>query len=465
MTERAGGSRRSAVVAWAIRLAAEAGWITVVYAAAAVLLDGRSPVLGPLVLAALAGLGAMVAAFSRSRPNIGAALLLAVAVGAGALGWLASDEVRGLVLTDPAAALFLHHAGWLGALAAVRGAVARAGVTGSGQLEELLRYTLPFVALVWAVAMVLTPGPLRLPFSITAIWGTVLLISASLVGLGLARLAVLHAGVGDRGVRRRWRWLVVAAGFAVAPLAAPFVVLSGIPVAELLNPLVGPLQTVLLLIAYVLGGLADWLIELLRPVLAPLGPLLDELAARMEARPRPADGEYVRFDTTLFVVLAAVAALVAVAIVYLMARQLLLNRHRAEFDEASITAGEEHAIVVPPGRQRRSAAAGKRGGRRMPVRGVVTAYLNALRELDRHPPFARQPTETPARHALRTRQEGMPASAELARLAAGYQLARYGDRALTRREDARAITRFERLRRTLRALLRPRREDARREDG
>jgi hypothetical protein len=445
----------STLPGWTLRLLAEAGWITVVYAAAAVLLDRQAPVLGPIEFAALAGLGALVGAFSRSWPNVGAALLLVVALGAGALGWLASDQVRALAVTDPGSALSLHHAGWLGALAALRGAVARIGIGGAGQLEELLRHALPFVALVWAVTVVARPGPLEPAFSISAIWGTVLLISSGLVGLGLSRLAVLQAGLPNRAARRRWRSAVVGAGLAMAPLAAPFVVLSGVPLAALLDPIVGPLRTLALMVAYFLGGLADWLIELLRPVFAPLKPLFDELAERMENRPRSPDTNPAGFDQTLVVMLAAIGGLIVLLIVFLIARQLLANRHRDEFEEDEIAAGEEHAIVVPAGRRRQPATGVSGATRRTRVRGAVTAYVNALGELEQHPQFARLPAETPAQHALRVRQDGMPAAAELARLAAGYQLARYGERTITRREDRRAISRFERLRHKLRELFRP----------
>jgi len=41
-------------------------------------------------------------------------------------------------------------------------------------------------------------------------------------------------------------------------------------------------------------------------------------------------------------------------------------------------------------------------------------------------------------------------AADFARLAAGYQLARYGERRITRVENVRAVGRFQRLRRILR---------------
>jgi hypothetical protein len=449
----------SAVAQTIIRLAAEAGWMSVVYSVAVVTFDRRAPALGPIEFAGLVGIGVLVGRYGRPRPDVGTVMLLAAAIGAGAVGWLASDEARSLLSVDPARALGLHLAGWLGALALLRGVVIRTGSAGVRQTEDLLRTMLPIVALVWAFATITAPTVLQMPFSITAIWGTVVLIAAGLLALGLGRLALLHAAVADRRTRRRWQWLVVGSGLTVAPLAAPFVVLSGIPVSGLVGPIVGPVQAVVGLVqavvglvAYPMGLLVEWLIDLLRPIVSPLAPLLDELERRLAARPQGEATDPPLLLTVLGVSLALITALMTIAIVLVLLHWLLVRRPRENLDDSPLPAGEEHAIVVP---SRRPRPLGTRAGRTpRPVRDAVTAYLNALVELDRHPPFARHPTETPAQHAARTRAAGMPASEELARLAAGYQLARYGGRVLTRSEDRRAISRFERIRRSLRALLR-----------
>lgn len=450
--------RRSArwlVALRAFRLAAEAGWLTVLYAAAAVTFDHRPPELGPIELAALVGLGALVGRYARPRPEAGALILIAIAVGAGVLGWLASEEARSLLSTDLAQALGIHLAGWLGALAVLRGATIRGGTTGARQAEDLLRNVVPFIALVWAFAAIWVAGPLRLSFSITATWGTVLLVSAGLLALGLGRLARLHAELGDRRQKRRWRWLVVGAGLAVAPLALPFVVLSGIPAGALLGPIVGPVQALFILVAYPLGIFAEFMVGLLKPVLAPFGAILDLIARRSEQAPRPQqEAEPQVLLTVLGIGMALITAIVVMIGVFLLVHWLLLRRQRNDLDDTQTPAGEEHAIVLPSDPPRPSGMPTGRAARR-PVRDAVTAYLNALVELDSHPPFARHPTETPAQHAARTKAAGMPASEQLARLAAGYQLARYGGRVLTTSEDRRAISRLERIRRSLRALLRP----------
>ena len=82
---------------------------------------------------------------------------------------------------------------------------------------------------------------------------------------------------------------------------------------------------------------------------------------------------------------------------------------------------------------------------------AVGAYIAALGELDHNPDYARAAAETPAGHAARMQVAAMPGRAELARLAADYQLARYAERQLNRPENRRAVARFERLRRLLRS--------------
>ena len=77
--------------------------------------------------------------------------------------------------------------------------------------------------------------------------------------------------------------------------------------------------------------------------------------------------------------------------------------------------------------------------------------MSAIHELESWGEYARFESETPAAHAARLRRMRAPGAAELARLAADYQLARYGERQISRAENGRAVDRFQRLRRLLRA--------------
>jgi hypothetical protein len=75
----------------------------------------------------------------------------------------------------------------------------------------------------------------------------------------------------------------------------------------------------------------------------------------------------------------------------------------------------------------------------------VTAYVALIDDLERRPEVRRDPSETPAEHAGRLRDEGRGALA-LDLLAADYALARFGGIELGAREDRRAVARWHHLR-------------------
>ena len=89
----------------------------------------------------------------------------------------------------------------------------------------------------------------------------------------------------------------------------------------------------------------------------------------------------------------------------------------------------EREIVVPSAPLK--PASQRRLRRRGSPHDVVAAYMSALAELESHEGLARLPNETPAQHARRVRRHSgvdPEMAADFARLAAGYQLARYGER-------------------------------------
>ena len=128
--------------------------------------------------------------------------------------------------------------------------------------------------------VIIAAPSLRLPFAAYALWGSIALIAAGLAGIGLVRLRVLHAGVTEGAVRRLWRWLVIAAAISVIPLSVPFVVLAGVPVGVLLQPLAGPVLFVIGILIIPLGLLVDSLVYLLTPFAGNLSRFLDELSQR-----------------------------------------------------------------------------------------------------------------------------------------------------------------------------------------
>jgi hypothetical protein len=432
----------------ALRIIAEAGWITVVYSALAVMAGHAAPILGPVEFALLVLAGVLVGWIGRPREGLGPVLLIVAVVAGGALGWLASPEARE-VLLNPAKALGIHLAGWMAGVAVLRGAIVNTGEKAAEEIERLIRIVPAGMALIWAYMAIAAPKDLWLDFAISAMWGTVAFLGASVVSIGLARLNVLHSGAVDARQRRAWRWLVIAIGFGIVPVAVPIMVLSGMPLAAILTPVSGPLLLVGGLLVIPLQGIVWILSEIFRPFAGNIGAFLDQLAARLNGRQPIKQEESELLGTLIGLGLWILTILLVLLAIFLFARWLL-SRKRGwgqELDKDS--ADVEHAFVLPPAEP---AAARRRGFRRRGApHDAVAAYMSALHELESHGEYARFDSETPAAHAARLRRMRAPGAAQMARLAADYQLARYGERQITPAENARAVTRFQRLRRLLRA--------------
>jgi MFS family permease len=433
-----------------LRTVAEAGWLTVLYAAASVIADKQAPVIGPIEMYLFVGAGVVIGAVGRRNTAIGALLLIGAVVVAGALGSLAGQDL--FAITDWQRALGAHFAGWLTGLALLRGAVITIGEKAAASLEQMLRVVPIFLAVVWAYTSFVARPELWLPFAVAGMWGTGMYLSGSIVGIGLARLRVLHAEVEDQRQRRAWRWLVIGVGFAIVPLSIPVAILAGIPLTQLISPLVGPLQWLLSLLAYPLAFII-WIASiLLRPIAEPLGQLLDEIEQRVILVPDQAT-ESPALATALAGLIALLTLILIALVIFFAARWLLQRRHAPDGDPEPGFADIERAIVMPAAEPPRPRGRVRRLG---PPRDAVGAYLSTMAELDAYGELARQPAETPAAHASRLRSFDQVRWPDLARLAATYQLARYGDRSISRVENARAISRFRRLRRALRVGRGPR---------
>lgn len=435
-----------AIAPLALRIVAEGGWLTVVYAALVTSFEKRAPVLGPFELAAFVAYGLLLVWLARQLPEIGPLVLIAGVALGGALGWLLSPVPRDMLALDPALALGAHPAGWLAGLAVLRGTMILRGARGVGQIDTLLAWGLPALALVWAVAGLITPSALWPAFAISALWGSIVFVIAALMAIGLTRLDQIQAGIADERLRRRLRLLVLAAGLGVLPVAIPFAILSGLPVEEIFAPIVGPLRFLIVLVALFLGLLAEALINAWKTVARPPEGLEAEITNRT-INSDPSTYQYPLLDAIVgLLVLGAALAVLAYAL-YEIANWLI-GRREEEDDEHEGVGDLERTIVLPE-RPIAPLAARRRRSLR-PARDAVGAYVHALAELERHPTFARAPTETPGGHSTRVRAADMPAAPDLARLAADYQLARYGGLALNAAEDGRALSRLARLRRVLR---------------
>ena len=111
---------------------------------------------------------------------------------------------------------------------------------------------------------------------------------------------------------------------------------------------------------------------------------------------------------------------------------------------------EERSIVVPPDEEVERPAPARAVRRRRPVAGdAASADLAALEALERDGRWPRLAEETPAAHVARARSAGLEGPA-LGRLAAAFQLVRYGGRELASAERSRVTPRLRALRARLR---------------
>ncbi len=426
-----------------LRVVAEAGWLTVLYGAVSVIADKQAPIIGPIEMGLFVAAGVAIGATGRRNTLIGAPLLIGAVIAGGAVGSLAGQDL--FAIGDWQSALGVHFSGWLAGLAVLRGAIISVGEKAADNLEQMLRVVPLVLGLLWAYTSFVARPELWLSFAVVAMWGTGMFLSGSVVGIGLARLNVLHAEVDDARQRRAWRWLVLGVGFAIVPLSIPVAVLAGIPLGAMISPLVGPLQWLLSLLAYPLAFIIWVASILLRPIAGPLAQVFDEF--ERIARPGPAGDQQVSEVATAAAVILSLLTLVLIAlIIFFAARWLLTRRQGTDLDPEPGFADIERAIVLPVAPPPRARTRTRRLGA---PRNAVGAYLSTVAELETHGELARRPSETPAAHASRLRSFGQVRWPDLARLAATYQLARYGDRSITPRENTRAVDRFKRIRRAL----------------
>ncbi|HEY8179212.1 MAG TPA: DUF4129 domain-containing protein [Candidatus Limnocylindria bacterium] len=425
---------------------AEGSWLAVVYAALQAA-TGQFPWIGPLEFGVMAGAGI---AWGRRRgwrsPTAEALGLPLLALAAGAFCWLLDPAVRGdLALGQPVAALSLHGPGWLGAIAFWRGEVHRSVEDDDVIQDRLLRWALPGLAIPWLVGHATSSGAIEEAFTSAAFVGTVFFIGSAFTAMGLSRLEAVRVVTGsDWRSNRSWVVLVVGVAIVLTLLAAPAAAFLGVPAEALLAAVVGPIQTILFV-----------LVLLLTPVIL-IGALLADLVQPL--LPEGFGLGQIQPPTTLFNAREAASNLPSV-IFYIILGSLLVfelfvlgvmlwmrHQERRRMQAMAGEAFEERSIVIPPS-ARDGEAPTARTRRVVPLSldDPAGAYLAALNSLDRDGRWARRPNETPAAHAGRIRDEGMEAGA-FARLAAAYQLVRYGALPLSDRERGRSGTRLRALR-------------------
>jgi hypothetical protein len=430
----------------ATQLVAEGSWLAVWYAGLQALI-GAPAWIGPLELAALAWAGMAWGRRKRWRsPGAEALGLPLLALVAGAAGWAIDPLVRQeLIRGDLLGALGLHVAGWLGGVAFWRGEMHRSAEDDDAIQDRLLRWGVPGLAIPWAAGHLASSGRLEQEFAAAAFVGTVFFVGSAFTAMGLARLEAVRATTGsDWRANRSWVALLVGTAVIVTLLAIPAATLLGIPAQALLVAILGPLQV--LFVAVLL--LATPVIVVAAAVADLIGPMLPEGfgLGQIELPDLSVDIREVTTHAPVIIFYAVVGLILLVEILVVGVILYVRWQERKRMRMAMSDPFEERSIVIPPpdaASEEQAPAAGRR--RRSRSGDPASVYLQALEALERDGRWPRLASETPAAHAARARGAGLELPA-LGRLAAAYQLVRYGGRSLGQRERSRAAPRLRALR-------------------
>lgn len=433
----------------AAQVLAEGSWLAVLYAAAQALTGERAH-MGPVELGVMAWAGM---AWGRRRrwtsPGAEALGLPLLALAAGTFGWLLDPDVRvSLTRGDLVGALSLHGPGWLAAVAFWRGEVHRSREDDDAIQDRLLRWAVPGLAVPWLVGHAAATGVLEDEFTAAAFVGTVFFIGSAFTAMGLARLEAVRVATGsDWRSNRSWLLMVLGIALGLTAMTVPAAAFLGVPARALLVALLAPLNTaifLLVLLAFPIFLLAAFVAELVHPLL-PEGFGLGEI--RLPQLSLNTTEVTSNLPAILFYVIVGsllVFELFVLGMMLWMRRQEK-RRMRAMAEEQF----EERSIVVPSAVPRATdQPPAARHGVRFPADDPTGAYLAALDSLARDGRWPRRANETPAAHVARARSDGLQA-ASFARMAAAYQLVRYGSRPLAGRERMRARQRL----RTMRSWL------------
>jgi len=412
----------------------EGGWLLVVYAGLEIGLFRHQPSLGPVEFTLAGLLGIWIGRRPRTWPR---PLALAALVGVVLTGWLASPATWAALQAGALpAALAAHPGALLLGAAVIRGRAHQDPLDDVETSADLLRFRTPLLLLPWLVGAIIPDAALRLSFVSSAWMGTLVFVVAGFAALGFGRLRLLGLTADPRDPAGRTWFLVTAAiPLALIAVGVPLAVSVGLRPEDLAEAIVRP------------GVLLFSIVALLvAPPIAAGGVVASLLGRGSAAVTNPGGGGGGigpgGLDSGQLVTVALVVTIV-MAVTLLLVLRWLRPPHRSAEERPRIR--EDRAIVVPA-RIPRPARRLRRPRPTIP-HDAETAYLATLELLADHPDLARQASETPARHARRLADAGQdPDPGSLRRLAADYQLARYGDRRITSLETGRALERWRRRR-------------------
>jgi Domain of unknown function (DUF4129) len=433
---------------------AEGSWLAVLYAALQAA-GGELTYLGPIELGALALAGT---AWGRRRqwtsatPQAVGLPLLALL--AGLIGWLLSPGVRAaLVDGNLLLALSLHMPGWLAALAFWRGEAHRFSEDDALIQDRLVGWGVPGLAVPWLIGYAASSGQLENDFAAAAFVSTFFFIGSAFTALGLSRLEAMRLSTGSDWRRNRaWVFMIVCLALALTALSVPTAALLGISASSLLATIVVPLQTLILIFVvltapiFILAALVADLLHTLLP-----GIRLDLSLPSLNV----SGGSQAGSDLPAIILIVVVGCLMLLEIVVLVIVLAIVLWERLRRDDRADPVFEERSIVFPPSDPREHPSSPTPLSRRSPREADATgAYLAALDALEDDGRWARRRHESPAAHLIRARADGL-LSPSFGRLAAAYQLVRYGPRPLPEREHNRALGRLRALRSWLQGSHKP----------
>ncbi len=407
----------------------EGSWIALVYVTVQVALAHAPAALGPLSFAIAAGLGLAWARAARGRlAGTGAFALLTLL--AGLVGWLADPDVRAALAAAIGSggyhaletAVTTNAAGWLLALAVVRGASHGARVRDEERTGRLLGRIL-LLAVPWAVGLAFA-GDDRPAFIAQATLCTLLFAGAGLLAVGLGRLETYGAAAGvDWRQNRSWVAVVAIVVALMLAVSLPAAFLVGAPPLAIVDAAWVSLAVVVGLFGAVVGTVGA-------PILAGFEALMNALPTP-QPTPLPSasappvgvgDVAPVQGDPRIGLTLA-ILALVAISILLVaIVARIRTGSPRATRTAAAPSPVEERSIERP--RLRVSFPAVRLPRPRRAPATASDAYLALLDDLDDDAALARCPSETPRAHAERLGGRGPmgPAPGQLARAAASHEL-------------------------------------------
>jgi hypothetical protein len=406
-------------------------------------------------LAAAAGV-----ALARRRPawlsHIDAVRALALL--AGVAGWLADPAARDALTAAKAPwdVLATQPAGWLLGIAVLRGGAHRDVDHESETSTRVITLGLP----VLAASLLLGLGSGG-AFVVPAVVGSTVCVAAGLLSIGRARLQELERlGSVTRGGRT---WPVLAAAVvAMAALAIPLAIIVGTSASTAMTVDVRPAEGAIGSLLAGIHSVLAWLASI--PGLFLNGTHSSVPRDLPAATPTPTAGPLASaqqqlgrgsislssmpwLTTLLWVGLGVVVVLLVVRF-----RKLVTGRRVPTLEGQRSTPREERhreSFLARLNLHLPRPGIHPRLPRRHSPTSAAEAYVALLDDLADRGDLARKPAETPQSHAGRAGRLGLP-HLPLAVLAADYELAVYGQTVVSRRETARAIGRWRRLRRLAR---------------